>query len=64
MSSYTPLPPHNLPPEAKQFLETLTPKERALHQLAIEKLGSSYFMEYSHAFSKWKATLNKLPPTK
>ena len=50
VSEYTPPPPHRIPEEAATFLETLTEKERQLHELAIELLGSSYFVETSHAF--------------
>jgi hypothetical protein len=50
VSEYTPPPPHRIPEEAAKFLETLTEKERQLHELAIELLGSSYFVETSHAF--------------
>jgi hypothetical protein len=50
MPDYTPPPPHRIPEEAAKFLETLAEKERALHELAIELLGSSYFVETSHAF--------------
>jgi hypothetical protein len=50
MPDYTPPPPHRIPEEAAKFLEGLTEKERKLHELAIELLGSSYFVETSHAF--------------
>lgn len=50
MPDYKPPPPHRIPEEAAKFLETLTEKERQLHELAIELLGSSYFVETSHAF--------------
>jgi len=49
-SEYKPPPPHRIPEEASKFLETLKEKERQLHELAIELLGSSYFVETSHAF--------------
>jgi hypothetical protein len=32
----------------------MTQKEKELHELAIELLGSSYFVETSHAFKSWK----------
>lgn len=54
MNMYVPLPPHPIGEEAAEFLKQLTPKERELHEMAIEKLGSSYFVESSHAFKKWK----------
>ena len=39
----------------KQFLKSLTPKELTLHKLAVEKLGSSYFVWKTHAFMEWDA---------
>ena len=55
MADYTPIPNHLLNDEEKEFIKSLTPKELALHNLAIEKLGSSYFVWKSHAFNEWKA---------
>jgi len=49
---YIPPPPPRIPEEAKKFLETLTEKEHQLHELAFELLGSSYFVETSHAFKR------------
>jgi len=54
MESYTPPPTHPLSEEEKEFIRTLSPKELALHEIAIKKLGSSYFVWKSHAFQKWK----------
>ena len=54
MSDYVPPPAHRIPEEAAKFLGTLGEKERLLHQLAIELLGSSYFVETCHAFMAWK----------
>jgi len=50
------LPPHTPPPDSKEFLASLTPTERALHELAQKHvgLGSSYFMEKSHGYYSWK----------
>ena len=53
-NDYTPPPVHPLSKEEELFLQTLTPKERTLHDLAIKKLGSSYVVWKSHAFQKWK----------
>lgn len=51
------LPTHTPPPDFKEFLASLSPAERQLHELAMkpEGLGSSYFMEKSHNYSRWKA---------
>lgn len=56
MQSYTPLPPHTVPEEAAAYIAAMTPQERELHDLAVELLGSSYFVEWSHGFKKWRAT--------
>jgi hypothetical protein len=53
------LPPHEITAEGKKYLASLTPQQLELHQLAIEKLGSSYFVERTHGFRKWKAALKK-----
>ena len=34
-------------------------RKRKLVELAIEKLGSSYFMEKSHGYKAWKAKAQK-----
>lgn len=49
------LPPHAHPADAEEYLADCTPDERKLVKLAIEKLGSSYFMEKSHGYLAWKA---------
>jgi len=53
MQAYTPPPPHVIPESAVKFLEAMSEKERQLHELAIELLGSSYFVETSHAYKAW-----------
>ena len=52
---YVPLPPHSIPEEAKAYLESMTPDEKTLHEMAVKLLGSSYFVETSHGFLAWKA---------
>ena len=51
------LPPHQPPADTNEYLAACSPEERRLVQLAIEKLGSSYFMEKSHGYLAWKAKL-------
>ena len=59
MSSVYEAPPvHSLNTEEQEFIKTLSPKEIALHNLAIKKLGSSYFVWKSHAFQAWKQSKN------
>lgn len=47
--------PHKLNKDEIAFINNLSPKERALHNLAVEKLGSSYFVWKSHAYQEYKA---------
>jgi hypothetical protein len=49
------LPPHPVPTEAQAYVASMTPAQRELHELAIKMLGSSYFVERTHGFAKWKA---------
>uniref|UniRef100_A0A6C0IAP6 Uncharacterized protein n=1 Tax=viral metagenome TaxID=1070528 RepID=A0A6C0IAP6_9ZZZZ len=53
------LPPHPVGPEGQKFLAELSKKELELHRLAVERLGSSYFVEKSHLFRKYIATGGK-----
>jgi hypothetical protein len=59
--SYSPPPPHEIPEEAAAYLAQMSPKDRELHELAVKLLGSSYFVEWSAGFKKWKAA-NALAP--
>ncbi len=49
---------HILPSDAHAFLADCDAKERELHQLAADMLKSSYFMEKTHSYRKWKAAQN------
>ena len=53
MQRYTPPKPAPLPLDFDEFYGSLTDKEKELHELAIEKLGSSYFIQWTHMYSKW-----------
>lgn len=53
------LAPHDDPSDADKFLATCTDQEKLLHKLAKERLGSSYFMEKTNSYRKWKATQKK-----
>ena len=55
MADYKPLPPHEVPEEAKAYVAQMSERDRALHDLAVELLGSSYFVEWSAGFKKWQA---------
>jgi hypothetical protein len=45
--------PHPLTPEAIKYIASMTPQQKALHELAIEKLGSSYFVERTRGFEEY-----------
>ena len=51
-SNLTPLPAHVLNERERAFVVKMTPKERRLHEMATQLLGSSYFVEWTHAFQK------------
>lgn len=56
------LPPHKVPADADAYLAACSPDERRLVELAVERLGSSYFMEKSHGYLAWKAKQNGAKP--
>ena len=53
MQVYTPPKPAPLPADFEEFFATLTEKEKELHYLATEKLGSSYFIQWTHMYRDW-----------
>ena len=54
MLHYLPPKPAPLPEDFEEFYACLTPQEQELHHLATEKLGSSYFVQWTHFYKKWK----------
>ena len=52
--SYKSPPPHEIPVIALPFIAAMSEQEHALHRLATEFLGTSYFVETSHGFIKWQ----------
>lgn len=48
------LPPHKLTPEAVKYIESMTPEQRKLHELAVRMLGSSYFVERTRGFEQYE----------
>jgi hypothetical protein len=54
MNIYTPPKPAPLPADFDEFYASLSPLEKELHLLAIEKLQSSYFVQWTHFYKKWK----------
>jgi hypothetical protein len=53
MQRYTPPKPAPLPEDFDEFYASLTVQEKELHQLAIEMLGTSYFVQWCHMYRKW-----------
>jgi hypothetical protein len=53
---YTPPKPAPLPEDYEEFYAGLTEAEKELDQLAKEWLGSSYFIQWSHMYTKWSKT--------
>jgi hypothetical protein len=54
MQVYTPPKPAPLPKDFDEFYASLTQQEKEIHILAIEKLQSSYFVQWTHFYKKWK----------
>jgi len=53
---YVPPPPPVKPADYEEFMAQLDDKERELHIMAEELLGSSYFVQWTHGYKKWKAS--------
>jgi hypothetical protein len=51
------LPPHTISEDGQVYLEAMTERQRELHEMAVKMLGSSYFVERTHGFRKWKAKM-------
>lgn len=49
------LPPHKLNTEEEEYVKQMNERDRRLHELAIKKLESSYFVKQTHGFKAWKA---------
>jgi len=41
------------------FYDSLKPNERIAHEIAVEKLGTSYDVTRTHGFVKWRAAQPK-----
>jgi hypothetical protein len=42
-------------PLIEQFYKSLSPAEKEAHTIAARMLGSSYIVDKTHAFMKWRA---------
>jgi hypothetical protein len=45
--------------DVPSYLASLTPIQREAEKVAREMLGTSYFIEHTHGFQKWKAAQKK-----
>ena len=54
MKQYAPPKAAPLPDDYEEFYASLTPAEKELDGLAKEWLGSSYFIQWTHMYTKWK----------
>ena len=52
---YAPPPLPVKPADYEEFMASLDEEERELHIMAEELLGSSYFVQWTHGYKKWKA---------
>jgi len=48
--------PHPITEKGKEFLASLDERGKALQDMMSKSLGSSYFVERTHAFRKWSAS--------
>ncbi len=47
-------PPHRLGSKEQDYVKSLSPREKQLHELATQMLGSSYFVGKTHGFTAWE----------
>lgn len=67
MKVYAPPKPAPLPEDYDEFYSSLSVEEKELDLLAKEKLGSSYFIQWTHMYRNWskkKAEKKKLEEEK
>jgi hypothetical protein len=50
---------HTMETDVPAYLESMNEREREAEKLAREMLGTSYFIERTHGFLKWKAAQKK-----
>jgi hypothetical protein len=56
---YVPPTPPPKPADYAEFIASLDNRERELHEMAERLLGSSYFVQWTHGYKKWKAGAGK-----
>ena len=57
------LPPHPISKEGEAYIATLSKEDLELHRLAVELLGSSYFVERSKGFQAWASAKQQAKST-
>ena len=50
---------HPISKEGQKYIDAMTPDQRALHELAVKMLASSYFVEETRGYLAWKAGLGR-----
>jgi len=50
----------SLDAQVQAFYNSLKPNERIAHEIAVEKLGTSYDVSRTHGFVKWRAAQPKV----
>lgn len=50
---------HTMETDVPAYLASMNEREREAEKLAREMLGTSYFIERTHGFLKWKAAQKK-----
>ncbi len=58
-TKYMPPKPSPIPHDADEFISSLSDKERELLKMGQEMLGSSFFLQWTHAYKKWKVANSK-----
>lgn len=61
METYEAPKPAPKPADYTAFIASLSPNEKELHEMAEKFLGSSYFVQWTHGYRKWKASQGGKP---
>jgi hypothetical protein len=68
MAKYVPPKSSPLPADYDEFMASLNKQEKELFEIAKEKLGSSFFVQWTHLYRKWSqnkaAAAKQAPVTK
>jgi hypothetical protein len=53
IETYTTHEAHTLNDKEVLYIQSMTPEELQLHELAVKMLGTSYFVGKTHGYTKW-----------